>query len=288
MTTRPLRTVLLYSAGHIGSATILNKLIDSPEFEIVAVVRSQAVLFSRKGFRQFRKYLQQVGWRFGCMLLWQQVVQGILYALSWLWPFGRKRLLPCTAIARERGIPVLNGVNVNGRKCRAFIAAHHPDLLVSAYFGQILKKRVLDIPRRGALNVHPGWLPAYRGAMCYFWVLKNGEDSGGVSVHWMDEGIDTGAVLMRRSFRLQPQATQHRVLMRTAVIGANLLRRVARMLQRNVAPKPVALAPSERPAYFPMPSAEDYDAYLARRRFFRLRDMIGFLFRPLRRPTASS
>ena len=78
-----------------------------------------------------------------------------------------------------------------------------PDVLVSAYFSQILKSEIIQLPRFGVLNIHPGWLPAYRGAMAYFWVLHNGSDPGGVSVHWIDEGIDTGEILERRFFRIR-------------------------------------------------------------------------------------
>lgn len=90
---------------------------------------------------------------------------------------------------------------------------------------------MLQVARFGVLNIHPGWLPAYRGAMAYFWVLHNGGECGGVSVHWIDEGIDTGEILERRSFPIAEHATQETVLMLTAVIGARLLRRVIRRLQ---------------------------------------------------------
>ena len=72
-----------------------------------------------------------------------------------------------------------------------------PDIIVSAYFNQIIKEPVIDLPKFGILNIHPGWLPAYRGAMAYFWVLKNGSEKAGVSIHWIDKGIDTGELVSR-------------------------------------------------------------------------------------------
>lgn len=276
---RPLRVVLLYSAGHLGSATIMNRLMGLSGIEIVGLVRSQPLRFTRQGARQIKKHLRKVGWRFGWLLFWQRCIQGLGFLLGRFLPGVRGQLKSGVALAREKGIPVFACADVNAPRCRTFIADCAPDLLISAYFSQILKKEVIGLARCGVLNVHPGWLPAYRGAMCYFWVLKNGEDRGGVSVHWIDEGIDTGAVVARRAFQLRPGWTQQRVLVYTAVIGACLLRRVIRGLQRGESP--VAFRPPEGDArYYPMPGQSEFEEYFAKRRFFRIRDVLGYLWRP--------
>jgi methionyl-tRNA formyltransferase len=92
-------------------------------------------------------------------------------------------------IARERNISVFQTGDINAAATIEFVRQCQPDLLVSAYFSQILKSEIIQLPGLGVLNIHPGWLPAYRGAMAYFWVLHNGSDRGGVSVHWIDEKI---------------------------------------------------------------------------------------------------
>jgi methionyl-tRNA formyltransferase len=162
---------------------------------------------------------------------------------------------------------------------------HRPDLLVSAYFSQILKSEVIQLPRYGILNIHPGWLPAYRGAMAYFWVLHNDSDRGGVSVHWIDEGIDTGEILERRSFPIPLKATQETVLTLTAVIGTRLLRRVIRRLQNNLPASKVSMQADTAGAdYYPMPGDREFSSYFEKRRFFRIRDVLGLIaFRGMRR-----
>jgi methionyl-tRNA formyltransferase len=117
--------------------------------------------------------------------------------------------------------------------------------------------------------------------MCYFWVLKNGEDKGGVTVHWIDEGIDTGEILARRSFRLRKGWTQHKVLILTAVIGARLIRRVARVIQKGRRPEPLPDT-DVLPRYYPMPGEADFDEYFQKRRFFRIRDVFGYIWRRMR------
>lgn len=275
---KPLRTVLLYSAGHLGSASILNNLMEYPEFEIVGIVKAKTIPMSRKGADKLRKHLRKVGWRFGWLLLWQQILQGVGFALTSVIPFLKNRLSPAWILARTHNIPVLFCRNINSKRSVSFIREHEPDVIISAYFNQILKSTVISIPKQGVLNVHPGWLPAYRGAMCYFWVLKNGEEKAGVSVHWIDEGIDTGEVLARKSFLIRKGDTQLQVLIRTAEIGARLLKLIGRRLQHGKQVKPLP-EPETPPAYYPMPGSTDFDNYFRGRRFFRIRNLFSFLFR---------
>jgi len=115
--------------------------------------------------------------------------------------------------------------------------------------------------------------------------LHNRSDRGGVTVHWIDEGVDTGQILARRSFPIHANATQETVLALTAVIGASLLRRVIRRLKNG---QPVAIPltdPGEsQESYYPMPGDREFDSYFQQRRFFRVRDVLGLIvFRGWRR-----
>lgn len=263
----------------------MNRLVDMAEIEVVGVVKAQPLTLSSRGKSRVKRHLQRVGWRFGWLLFYQRIVQGLGYALSLAIPGLRRHLLPAWKIARERNIPVFRCDNINDGATIEFIRSCKPDLLVSAYFSQILESGVIQLPRLGVLNVHPGWLPSYRGAMAYFWVLHNGSDRGGVSVHWIDEGVDTGQVLAQRSFPIRAHATQETVLTLTAVIGARLLRRVIRRLQHGQpAAIPIADPEVSSETYYPMPGDREFASYFERHRFFRIRDVLGLIvFRGWRR-----
>ncbi len=262
----------------------MNRLVDMDEIEVVGVVKAQPLSLSRHGKSRIRRHLQQVGWRFAWLLFFQRIIQGLGYAMSMVMPARAGRLLPAWKLARERSIPVFETRDINAAAPIEFVQQCQPDLLVSAYFSQILKSEILHIAHHGVINIHPGWLPAYRGVMAYFWVLHNGSDRGGVSVHWIDEGIDTGEILERRSFPIAQNATQETVLTLTAVIGARLLRRVIRRLQSaQPAHKPIAQM-AGRDNYYPMPGDREFSSYFEQRRFFRIRDVLGLIaFRGLRR-----
>ena len=269
--------VVLYSSGHLGSAMIMNKLLNMPEINIVGVVKSQPLKLTFKGRTRIKQHLQKVGWRFAWLLLWQRCIQSLGFLFTLVFPFSQKRLKPAWKIAADHNIPVFQCGNINGENSERFIAQLKPDLLISAYFSQILKKNIISLPLKGVLNVHPGWLPAYKGAMAYFWVLKNGSDRGGVTVHWIDEGIDTGKILARRSFLLRPNSTQETVLMFTATIGARLIQRIVRRLIARKDPTFNIIHGDEENSYYTMPGEKDFEAYSQQRRFFRIRDVLGLL-----------
>lgn len=250
-----------------------------PAYEVVGVVKVQPVGFSGAGIKKIKRHLKKVGWRFAWLLLWQRLVQAFVYLLAIPLPSSAKRLRPAWKIASDMDIPVLRCKSINSDTAIGFIRELQPELLLSAYFSQILKNRVISIPRQGVLNVHPGWLPAYKGAMVYFWVLKNGGEKAGVTVHWIDEGIDTGAIIARRSFAVEPGMTQQTVLLKTATIGAELLSDIGEKLLKGDAIDKIEPDESEENRYYPMPGEAAFDNYFERRRFFRIRDTFTSIMR---------
>lgn len=91
----------------------------------------------------------------------------------------------------------------------AAMAGYQPDLLVIYGFNWILPPAVFDIPRFGAINIHPSLLPRYRGPAPELWAIRNGDADLGVSVHQVDEGVDTGPILASRGgIRLEDQVTR--------------------------------------------------------------------------------
>jgi len=278
---KPLRVVLLYSAGHLGSAIILNALLKMPQIKIVGVVKTQPLQFNREGIKKLKKHMKKIGWRFGFLLFWQRCVQGLFFLINLLLPFFHKGIMPAWKIVKNHHINLHQSKNINDQHAAQFIEECAPDLIVSAFFNQILKPHILAIPSKGALNVHPGWLPAYKGAMAYFWVLKKGEEKSGVTVHWMDEGIDTGKIIARKDFILTKGMTQQNVLSISATIGAELLNDVFDKLYNNQPIETINLEKSNLSVYHSIPSSEEFNSYFSNNRFFRIRDTWKILIKNL-------
>lgn len=99
------------------------------------------------------------------------------------------------ALAEAKNIPVLAPKAVNAPESLAEIAGYAADLHVSMSYDQILREKILALPPRGTLNCHAGALPFYRGRNPLTWALINGETEFGITVHWVDLGIDTGDIV---------------------------------------------------------------------------------------------
>lgn len=108
---------------------------------------------------------------------------------------GAKGPSPVENAANRRGLPVYRPATLRDAVSREPLVAAKADLFVVAAFGLILRQRTLDIPRLGAVNIHPSLLPKYRGASPIPATILSGDQETGVSLMIMDAGIDTGAVI---------------------------------------------------------------------------------------------
>lgn len=108
-------------------------------------------------------------------------------------------------LAEEAGIPVLAHPNVNDESFLSEVASAKCDLFVSMSFNQILKHPFFDLPPKGTINCHAGRLPFYRGRNILNWALINGEEEFGITVHYVDEGVDTGDIILQRVYPITPE-----------------------------------------------------------------------------------
>jgi methionyl-tRNA formyltransferase len=141
-------------------------------------------------------------------------------------PAGRGQhiaLPPIKELALKHHLPVLQPVKVRDAQFIAQIKELSPDLIVVVAFGQILPRALLDIPPYGCVNVHASLLPFYRGAAPINWVLINGETETGVTLMLLDEGMDTGDMLLQEKLPLMPTDTVATLHDKLAQSGARLL-----------------------------------------------------------------
>jgi methionyl-tRNA formyltransferase len=141
-------------------------------------------------------------------------------------PKGRSRKTtppPVKVRAMEIGLEVWQPKSVKTPEAIDRIKGYKPDLLVVVAFGQLLPGALLDVPRVGALNVHPSLLPDYRGAAPINWAILNGETETGVTTMFLDEGMDTGPTLLSRRTPIGAEETAGDLHDRLAEIGAGLL-----------------------------------------------------------------
>jgi methionyl-tRNA formyltransferase len=176
-------------------------------------------------------------------------------------------------LAWSRQIPVWQVADLSDPRTRRLIAELQPDLGVVACFSKILPPALLQLPRYGCLNLHPSLLPAYRGPAPLFWMARNGEQQAGVTLHFLDEGLDTGDIVAQTTVSWPEGISGPALEQRCAEAGADLLLAAVRQLdrERTLARHP---QPSTGVSYFPWPPADQLvvpTRWSARRAFNFLR-----------------
>lgn len=142
-------------------------------------------------------------------------------------PQGRKKTLvptPVKEAALALGLPVLQPERLRRPEAVAELAAYEPDLIVTAAYGQILPKSVLDLPVNGCVNVHGSLLPKYRGGAPIQRCIINGETVTGVTLMYMAEGLDTGDMISRVEVPIGDEDTSGMLFEKLSLAGRDLLK----------------------------------------------------------------
>lgn len=162
-------------------------------------------------------------------------------------------------LASEIEIPIINITgSINSKTNLELIRSVEPDLLVSILGNQIFKKPLIDLAKKGCINLHTALLPKYRGLMPTFWVLKNNEKYTGVSVFFVDEGIDSGPIIVQERVEIGNK-TQLQLIKETKRIGMNLIVKSIDLIAKDEL-KLIENPESEK-SYFSFPTRKDVKVF---------------------------
>lgn len=131
---------------------------------------------------------------------------------------------PVKVLAEEAGVPVAQPEKIkNNPEFRARLEAIKPDAIIVVAYGRIIPEWMLNLPRWGNLNLHASLLPKYRGAAPIQWAVANGETITGATTMRIDQGLDTGDILLQRSLPIEPDQTAEQLFPLLAKSGADLM-----------------------------------------------------------------
>ena len=126
-------------------------------------------------------------------------------------------------LAKKYNIDFLRHKNVNSSEFISIIAKYNCDLFVSMSFNQIFRSKFINLAKYKTINCHAGKLPFYRGRNVLNWALINDEKEFGITVHYVDEGIDTGDIILQRNFKITYQDNYKSLLEKAHIECANIL-----------------------------------------------------------------
>ncbi|WP_400076794.1 methionyl-tRNA formyltransferase [Winogradskyella sp. R77965] len=156
-------------------------------------------------------------------------------------------------------IPEINlDHHINHKESVAKIKSHQPDLLISILGNQIFKEPIINLAPKGCINLHTALLPKYRGLMPTFWVLKNNEEKTGVSVFYVDKGIDSGPIIVQKEAEIGGR-TQEELIRYTKKIGMEAIAESIDLIFKNE----VVLIDNDasKKTYFTFPTKKDVDEF---------------------------
>ncbi len=151
-------------------------------------------------------------------------------------PVGRKQVLtppPVKQLAEKYNIPVYQPVRIKGSDASEIIKRLSPDVIIVVAYGKILPAEILNSAPYGCINVHASLLPKYRGAAPIQWAVLSGEKETGVSIMQMDEGLDTGDILLVRKTDIGENETSEELFDRLSAIGADALLETLELLEKG-------------------------------------------------------
>lgn len=140
---------------------------------------------------------------------------------------------PVKNLALENNIPVFQPDSLKEAEVLELIKNLNPELIVVVAYGKILPKNILDIPKYGCINVHGSLLPKYRGAAPIQFAIINGEEKSGVTTMFMDEGMDTGNMLLKEEIKIEDEETSESLYYKLSKLGSELLIKTLDKLQKG-------------------------------------------------------
>lgn len=181
--------IVIFTSDSLYSYILLKDFIEKYHKNIASIYLSKPL--KKKKYRKFfiRKLLNGLGFRYYL----QRVIHDI---------HCRHKGISIFNLANKYCIPTNYASNINEATIISKIKTEKPDIIISGYFDQIIKKEIILVPSFGILNVHLSMLPEYRGVKPVFWVLKNNEPKTGVTIHLIDGGLDTGDIISQKEVEI--------------------------------------------------------------------------------------
>jgi methionyl-tRNA formyltransferase len=246
-------------------AHFFRKLMPQIEGQIAALAVVSPIYKNSSWFKQAKRFTGAFG-------IWAFVTESAHFAKEVIadrihrwFRIGRPRSIK--GLARERGLRVLEPENVNDADFLDTLRTIDPDLIISVSCPQIFKRELLELPKMTCVNVHSSLLPHYRGVLPTFWVLANDEKETGVSVMYMNPGIDDGNLIVQGRIPIAGDETLRSLMHKCKSMAADLVLQTIRAFENGtVTPLP---NPAEEGSYFSFPKREDVARFRALGRAMR-------------------
>ena len=264
--------IVVLTVDQIYANALVKDLLSSFGNDIKLIVEPKSQLKGKTTFQMILKYLKTCGLYY---TISQSIKLGIFKLLSKIFFFpgrGDNKFYSYKKFADKLKVRHLTVEDVNSSAFLDKLRRIKPDLIVSVLFSHILKEEIIKLPKKGVINIHPAHLPDYKGISPVFWSLVNGEKHSGVSVHFIDKGIDTGGIIARKKVKIEESDTEDSLYWKCIRTGSDFLIESIKNALRGK----VKTVSNKRGSYYSFPIKEAVKKFRARgKSFFRLDEYLG-------------
>jgi len=171
-------------------------------------------------------------------------------------------------VCEKYNIPCSKTFKINAKEVISELKGLQPDIIFSVSSPQIFKEDFIALPLKGCLNIHSSLLPSYRGQNANFWVMAKGEKETGVTIHYINPGIDDGDILLQEKIVIQNDWSLHDLYMKAIETGSNMIAKSLQLVyQDKVTTKKNDVS---KGSFFSFPSKSDVKEFRSRnKRFFK-------------------
>lgn len=271
-----MKVVVFTSKNNIFANRIIKELFSVKGIEVVGIVESNTIYKNENNISSILKILKKSGLSY----LMSQIIKFSYFKLGSTFynfnPYKKHKhiLFPYKSLAKKQNIPVFTEKDINSSELIKKISKHKPDIFFSVFMNQIFRTKLLSVPKIGTLNVHPALLPSYKGLSPIFWALSNGEKSSGITIHWVDEGIDSGDIVSQKEVKILPKDTEFSLYLRCVDEGICLLEETFSKAGKKEKLKTLNKFSS---SYYSFPTKNDVKRFKQNgRRFLSLKELLAF------------
>lgn len=269
-----MRILVLTTEDHIYANYLIKKIFcEYFRDEEVLIIESSTLLHKKTKIESIITYLKKAGFLY---VLYLSVK---VYFVKLLWLVGKIRKtkdIESSFVSWKeliKKIDIRKVDDINSDENVRYINEFDPALIMSLYFNQIISDKTLNLVKTEVINIHPSYLPNYKGISPTFWALAENQDESGVTVHEISKGIDEGGIIAQKRVSINDNDSEHSLYVRCTKAGLELLKElIVRYKEGEVVNKKMHVGSGK---YCSIPKKEIVKKFIkSKKRFYKFRELI--------------
>lgn len=267
--------IVILTVEHAYANYLTKKLVQRFGSEVKLIGYSDVLLHNKSFLDSLKKYYIVSGIQY----IFYQAIKLQIYKIFQRIYFSifpgkqNHKLFSAKEVAIANKIKINHIKNINSQASVNSIKRIKPDIIVSVFFNQILKDDIIKIASKCAINIHPGYLPDYKGVSPVFWAIANREKQAGFTIHYINSGVDTGEILARKKIAIQRRDTEDSLYWKLTYLGESYLLDIINKLGSKQKMKTIK---NKDGGYYSLPTKIAVQKYMKRAgSFFRIGEYLS-------------